>query len=210
MEKHKTEEINGYSDFYNAERFVLFDEGTFWFSDTPHIPASKGWGNIIPRSCTWARLIEKDTQHAFYFFNAHLDHISQGSRKKSVVFLTRRIHLRPYPEPVILTGDFNAREKSTPIQFLQGNIPLKIRTEGFVTNPEPVTDTFRVRYPHQRNVATFHGFRKYFFRFKIDYIFVSPPVRVLDAKIIQLRRKKCYPSDHFPLFTRIELPLLVA
>lgn len=198
------------SIFYNAERFVLFDESTFWFSDTPHIPGSKGWGNIIPRSCTWARLIEKDSSHAFYFYNAHLDHISQRSRKKSVVFLTRRIHLRSYPEPFVLTGDFNAREKSTPIQFLQGNIPLKIRTEGYVTNPEPVIDTFRVQYPRQRNVATFHGFRKYFFRFKIDYIFVSPPVRVLDAKIIQLRRKKCFPSDHFPLLAHIELPLPVA
>ncbi|MEN6319986.1 MAG: endonuclease/exonuclease/phosphatase family protein, partial [Syntrophaceae bacterium] len=169
------------SIFYNAERFVLSDESTFWFSDTPHIPGSKGWGNIIPRSCTWARLIEKNTRYAFYFFNIHLDHLSQRSRKKGVVFLTRFVHSRPYPEPFVLAGDFNAREKSTPIQFLQGKIPLKIRTEGNVTNPEPVIDTFRVRYPNQRNVATFHGFRKYFFRFKIDYIFVSPPVRVLDA-----------------------------
>jgi len=73
--------------FYDAARFVISDEGTFWFSDTPDIPGAKGWGNIIPRTCTWVRLIEKDSQQAFYFYNTHLDHISLRSRKKSVVFL---------------------------------------------------------------------------------------------------------------------------
>jgi endonuclease/exonuclease/phosphatase family metal-dependent hydrolase len=35
--------------FYDANRFVLSEEGTFWLSDEPDIPRSKGWGNIIPR-----------------------------------------------------------------------------------------------------------------------------------------------------------------
>ena len=195
--------------FYNAARFVLSEEGTFWFSDTPDIPGSKGWGNIIPRTCTWARLIEKKSQQAFYFYNTHLDHISQRSRKKSVFFLTQRIHTRPSTDHFILTGDFNARERSAPIQYLKGKIPLKIKTKVKVLNPNPLMDTFRVRYPTQRNTATFHGFRRYFFRFKLDYIFVPSSVRVLDAKIIQLRWKKCYPSDHYPLLTHINIPVNV-
>ena len=191
--------------FYDAERFVPSAGGTFWFSDTPDMPGSKGWGNIIPRTCTWTRLIEKDSEQAFYFYNVHLDHISRRSRKNSVVFLTRFIHTRSSPDPFVLTGDFNAREKSTPIQYLKGKIPLRIKTKESVSNPEPLMDTFRARYPNGRNVATFHGFRRYFFRFKLDYIFVSPSVRVQDAKIIQAQWKKCYPSDHFPLLTHIDL-----
>jgi endonuclease/exonuclease/phosphatase family metal-dependent hydrolase len=196
--------------FYEAVRFFPSAEGTFWFSDTPDIPGSKGWGNIIPRTCTWARLIEKDSGQAFYFYNVHLDHISRRSRKNSVVFLTQFIHTRSPLDPFVLTGDFNAREKSTPIQYLKGKIPLRIKAKGSVLNPEPLMDTFRVRYPNDRKVATFHGFHRYFFPFKLDYIFVPSSVRVQDAKIIQPQWKKCYPSDHFPLFTHIDLSVISA
>jgi endonuclease/exonuclease/phosphatase family metal-dependent hydrolase len=191
--------------FYNADRFVLAGQGTFWLSDTPDIPQSKGWGNILPRTCTWARLIEKESGKAFYFYNTHLDHLSQRSRKKSVILLIQRIHGRPFEDPFVLTGDFNARERSRPVQYLKGNIPLRTKTKNIVLNPIPLVDTFRVRYPDKRNTVTFHGFRKYFFRFRLDYIFVPVSTRVLDAEIIQLQWKKRYPSDHFPLFTCIDL-----
>ena len=194
--------------FYDAVRFVPTAEGTFWFSDTPDIARSKGWGNILPRTCTWVRLIERDSGQAFYFYNVHLDHISQRSRKKSVVFLTQFIYTRSSPDPFVLTGDFNAREKSAPIQYLKGKIPLRIKTKGSVFNLEPLRDTFRARYPKQRNVVSFHGFRRYLFRFKLDYIFVPPSVRVQEAKIIQPQWKKCYPSDHFPLFAHIDLSVI--
>jgi endonuclease/exonuclease/phosphatase family metal-dependent hydrolase len=124
--------------------------------------------------------------------------------------LTKFIHTRPYPDPFVLTGDFNAREKSAPIQYLEGKIPLRIKTKGSVLNPEPLRDIFRVRYPNARNIATFHGFGRYFFRFKLDYIFVPSSVRVQDAKIIQPHRKKSYPSDHFPLFAHIDLSVISA
>jgi endonuclease/exonuclease/phosphatase family metal-dependent hydrolase len=191
--------------FYDALRFVASAGGTFWFSDRPDIPGSKGWGNILPRTCTWTRLIEKDSGQAFYFYNVHMDHISQRSRKKSADLLMKFIHSRSTTDPFILTGDFNAREKSVSIQYLKGKIPLKIKRKASVSNPEPLMDTFRARYPHVRNAATFHGFRRFFFRFKLDYIFVSPSVRVQDAEIIQPQWKKCYPSDHFPLLTHIYL-----
>jgi endonuclease/exonuclease/phosphatase family metal-dependent hydrolase len=194
--------------FYDAVRFFPSAEGTFWFSDTPDIPGSKGWGNIIPRTCTWARLIAKDSGQAFYFYNVHLDHISRRSRKNSVVFLTQFIHTRSFPDPFVLTGDFNAREKSTPIQYLKGKIPLRIKEKENMINPEPLIDTFRVRYPNDRNVVTYHGFRRFFFRFRLDYIFVPSSARVQAAKIIQPRWKKCYPSDHFPLFTKIDISVI--
>ena len=196
--------------FYDAARFIPSEEGTFWFSDTPDIARSRGWGNILPRTCTWVRLIEKDSGRAFYCYNVHLDHISLRSRKNSVVLLTHFIHTRPFPDPFVLTGDFNARERSRSIQYLKGKRPFKIRTKGDVFNSEPLMDTFRVRYPNLRHIATFHGFRKYFFRFRLDYIFVPASVQVLDAKIIQPQWDEYYPSDHFPLLARIDLPAIFA
>ena len=196
--------------FFDAARFSLAEEGTFWLSDTPDIPGSKGWGNILPRTCTWARLVEKDSGQAFYFYNTHLDHLSQRSRKKSVVFLAQRIHARSFPDPFVLMGDFNARERSVPIQFLKGKVHLNTKAKGRRLNPTPLLDTFRLQHPDHRNVATFHGFRRFFFRFRLDYIFVPSSIRVQDAKIIRLRWKKRYPSDHFPLLTRIDIPASVA
>lgn len=160
----------------------------------------------MPRNCTWVRLIEKESGQAFYFYNTHLNHLSQRSRKKGVILLTQRISARSYPDAFVLTGDFNAREKSVPIQYLKGKTFINTKAEGKVENPNPLTDTFRVRYPNHRNAATFHGYRRFFFRFKLDYIFVPSTVCVHDAQIIQLRQKRRYPSDHFPLFSHINLP----
>jgi endonuclease/exonuclease/phosphatase family metal-dependent hydrolase len=196
--------------FFNGARFSLAEEGTFWLSDTPDVPGSKGWGNILPRTCTWVRLVEKDSRQGFYFYNTHLNHISLRSRKKSVVFLAQHIHARSFPDPFVLMGDFNAREGSRPIQFLKGKAHLNTKAKGRGLNPTPLLDTFRLQYPHQRNVVTFHGFRRFFFRFRLDYIFVPSSVRVQDTKIIQLRWKKRYPSDHFPVLTRIDIPVSLA
>jgi len=133
--------------FYKAARFLVSEEGTFWYSETPDNPGSKGWGNIMPRNCTWARLIEKESEQAFYFYNTHLNHLSERSRKKGVILLTRRIHTRTYPDAFVLTGDFNARERSAPIQYLKGQTLINTKAEGKVQNPNPLMDTFRVRYP---------------------------------------------------------------
>jgi endonuclease/exonuclease/phosphatase family metal-dependent hydrolase len=192
--------------FFNETRFSLFEEGTFWLSDTPDVPGSKGWGNILPRTCTWVRLIEKESGQGFYFYNTHLNHISQRSRKKSVVFLAQRIQERAFQDPFVLMGDFNARERSAPIKYLKGKVHLNMKARGGSLNPVPLLDTFRQRYPKRRNVVTFHGFRRFLFRFRLDYIFVPSIFKVHDVKIIQLRWKKCYPSDHFPILTRIEIP----
>ena len=194
--------------FYDAIRFFVSEAGTFWFSTTPDIPRSRGWGNIIPRTCTWARLVERDSGRAFYFYNIHLDHLSRRSRKKSVVLLTRHIQGRRFPDPFILTGDFNAGEENPSIGYLKGGNRLKMEAGLPRFNPVPLKDTLRERYPHPLQTVTYHGYRRYFFRFRFDYIFVPPAVQVQDATIIRLQRRNCFPSDHFPLFSRVVLPVV--
>ena len=191
---------------YDYARFSLAEKGTFWLSDTPDIPGSKGWGNILRRTCSWARLIDRASGQAFYIFNTHLDHLSPRSRKRSVILLTQRIHGRACPEPFVLTGDFNAREGSAPIRYLKGKVRLGTPAGERALNPNPLMDTFRVRHPYHRRAATFHGYRKFFFRFKIDYIFVPPSVHVREARIITMRCSDRYPSDHFPLLSTLWLP----
>ena len=180
---------------FRTSRLRLADAGTFWFSDTPEVPASTSWGNRITRICTWARFIDRDGR-GFYVFNLHLDHESQPSRERSVALLARRIAERAFPaEPVIVTGDFNAGERNAAITSLLA--------------PEAASrlvDTFRVLHPDATDVGTFTGFEFGNSRGeKIDYVLVQPGTEVLSAEIVRASRDNRYPSDHFPVAATVRL-----
>jgi endonuclease/exonuclease/phosphatase family metal-dependent hydrolase len=183
---------------FRQDRFRVAEAGTFWFSDTPSVPASKSWGNNITRICTWARFTDRDGR-AFWHFNVHLDHQSQPSRERSTELLRQRVESRAFPtEPVIITGDFNVGEANPAIVTLTGGL----KREG----SPPFLDTFRVRYPEEREVGTFTGFK-----FgattgeKIDYVLVQPGTDVMHAEIVRTSRDNRYPSDHFPVVARVRL-----
>ena len=182
---------------FRTARLRIADAGTFWFSDTPEVPASTSWGNRITRICTWARLVDRDGR-GFYVFNLHLDHESQPSRERSVGLLGQRIAARAFPAaPVIVTGDFNAGERNAAITAL-------------VSDPDPASrfvDTFRVLHPGAKEVGTFTGFE--YGKTggeKIDYVLVQPGTEVLSAEIVRTSRENRYPSDHFPVAATIRLP----
>src|SRR6188474_1482011 len=108
---------------YRRDRFHVSDAGTFWFSDTPEVVASKSWGNTITRICTWARFVDRGGR-AFWHFNVHLDHLSQPSRERSTALLAQRIsERRNLDEPSIVTGDFNVGEDNPSIATLLGSWP---------------------------------------------------------------------------------------
>ena len=98
---------------YRRDRFRVSDAGTFWFSDTPEVVASRSWGNTITRICTWARFIDRDGR-AFWHFNVHLDHQSQPSRERSCG-AARRAHRarRSSPSPR-LSPAISTSAKRTP------------------------------------------------------------------------------------------------
>ena len=183
---------------FKVGRFRVADAGTFWFSDTPEVPASKSWGNNITRICTWARLIDRDGR-GFYHFNLHLDHESQPSRDRSTALLRQRIEARAFlTDPVVVTGDFNVGERNPALAALV--------SKG---NPaSPFVDTYRVLYPDETVVGTFTGFKMgNTAGEKIDYVLVQPGAEVISAEIIRASRNDRYPSDHFPVAATIRLPV---
>ncbi|HUV66856.1 MAG TPA: endonuclease/exonuclease/phosphatase family protein [Sedimentisphaerales bacterium] len=191
---------------YRADRFGVGEAGTFWLSDTPEVPGSNTWGNACVRICTWARLVENSSGKAFYAFNLHLDHVSQPSREKSAVLLTQRIGSRKLAEPFVLTGDFNTGETNPVIAYLKGQTALAGADGVSAKNPIPLADTFRVLHPDVEDVRTGHAFKGSRQGNKIDYVFVPPGMKVLEAEILYDNVEGRYPSDHFPVVARLVLP----
>lgn len=182
---------------FRRDRFHVSDAGTFWFSDTPSVVASKTWGNQITRICSWARLVDRDGL-GFWHYNVHLDHQSQPSRERSTELLARRIQERGSAEPAIVTGDFNVGED---------NPALRALLAGASDAAAPFVDTFRVRHPDAQAVGTFTGFKIEQTRGpKIDYVLVQPGAEVISAEIIRSSRGGRYPSDHFPVIARVRFP----
>lgn len=176
---------------YRKDRFKVVDSGTFWLSDTPEVPGSKSWGNTITRICTWAVLKETGGR-TVRVYNVHLDHQSQESRLKSAELVLGRIR-QGGTAGVILTGDFNADETNPVIaRILEPSSGL--------------VDTFRAVRTDAKEAGTFNGFGKPGPTGKIDFIFITKGARTLDAGIDRRAKDGRYPSDHFAVWAKVELP----
>lgn len=186
---------------YRKSRFKVDEQGTFWLSDTPDVPGSKGWGNSSSRFCTWAHFVEKETGRGFYYYNTHLDHKSQVSRDRAARLITSRIAERTHKDSFVLTGDLNSREDNPVIQFFKG-AEILVEDQS-CKNPIPMVDSFRVKHGDSAEAGTFNGFDAGREFLKIDYIFTEKPMEIVDAEIITRSVNGHYPSDHFPVTATI-------
>ena len=176
---------------YDTRRFTVDTSGTFWLSDTPEVVASTSWGNSITRICTWTRLINRDSGEALYVYNAHYDHRSQESREKSSELILQRIASRTHDDPVVLMGDFNAGESNPSITSI---------------NDFDLIHAYRALHPDETAVGTFNGFDGASDGEMIDHIFVSPGLKTIAADIDRSNDNARYPSDHFPVWAKLQLP----
>jgi endonuclease/exonuclease/phosphatase family metal-dependent hydrolase len=169
---------------YDRTRFDLLAAETFWLSDTPEVRASKSWGNNITRICTWARLLERETNRAIVVMNTHWDHQSQPSRIESGRLIAERVKQFDTTEPLVVMGDFNVGPDDPAREPL---VKLGLR------------DSFVDLHPHQAHEGTFHAFTGKATSDKIDAILVSQQWQVTSAEIIRTQRNGVFLSDHFPV-----------
>jgi len=175
---------------YRAAAFDVLENGTFWFSETPDVPSiANYWGAALPRICSWARFMEKETGRTFYVYNVHFSSRSREAREKSAALLSDRITAREHEDPVIVTGDFNAGEGSA----VMGTLLVGLK------------DSFRVLHPDEVGVGTFNGFRGTTTGDKIDAVLISGEWDVLSAAILRTSQSGKYPSDHFPVVATLRL-----
>jgi endonuclease/exonuclease/phosphatase family metal-dependent hydrolase len=192
---------------YRAERLTLVESGTFWLSPTPEVPGSVGWGNHVPRICTWARFEDRRSGRRFYAFNSHFDHESAPARARAAEAIAARIAARPHPEPVFMMGDFNATEDDDVVRYLIGTAARPRSGDDFSPPSPALADTYRVVHPTGA-AGTFNGWGQDTSQKKIDYILAAPPpaTEVRTAVIDRATPGGRFPSDHFPLTVHLRVP----
>jgi endonuclease/exonuclease/phosphatase family metal-dependent hydrolase len=179
--------------FYRTSRFNRLDSGTFWYSDTPNKPGSRGWGNIFPRICSWVWLADKQTGKNFYVYNMHLDVFSQNSREKSIALLASRISLRKTRDPYIVMGDMNMKASNPAMAYLDltgclSALPGTALADALANGSD---------------IGTRHEFMGSCPR--IDQIRVSKGVFASDLVVDRRKADGRYPSDHYPVTARVFL-----
>ncbi|MDR3198121.1 MAG: endonuclease/exonuclease/phosphatase family protein [Planctomycetaceae bacterium] len=194
--------------FWKKDRWEIDpnDSGTFWLSGTPEIPGSNDWveKNKGGERCVTYGLFHEigsngRTGKKVYFFNTHLNVFVEIARLRSAVLIMERIKNRKAKDaPVIVTGDFNALQDSPLIAYMRGK-PLEFDGQTF-TPSLPLIETFKTVYPNSPELGTTHGYSgKISWDKKIDFIFTSPPLKPIGAKIILTQKDGLYPSDHLPV-----------
>ena len=182
---------------YRTDRVALLDQGTFWLSPTPEVPGSKGWDTAIERVATWARFRDRRTGCAFLHLNTHFDHVGEQARQESARLIRRRLRSLAAGLPVVLTGDLNADPRSAPYRILTRDT---LGADALA----PLADAFeRSATGHYGPTSSWTAFKAIEPGRRIDYVLVSPAVRVLAHGILPDSWDGRFPSDHLPVLARL-------
>ena len=183
--------------FYRKDRFALLQLENFWLSETPDEPGSMGWDARITRMATRVRLYDRQTGRRFTLVNTHFDHVGEQAREQSVGVVVRNLSQCPPPpdEPVLLIGDFNAAAgQSAPY--------TAAISAGF-------QDAWVQAAERKGPSITFNGFKPVDpgADNRIDWILYRGNIEPLVCETVDRSENGRFPSDHFPVFARIEFPL---
>lgn len=174
--------------FYRKDLYTLINKGSFWLSETPDV-MSIDWDSACYRICSYVILCDNATSKQFVVFNTHLDHVSNEARIKGIgVVLDKIKAFGGYP--AILMGDFNAKENSA---------TYKAATKNFDD----------VKYKVQNDFVghcTYQNWGEELDYPTIDFFMISKTGFAVDSyEVITTLYDGVYPSDHFPIVTKLTL-----
>lgn len=170
------------------KRFAITAEKTLWLSPTPE-QVSRGWDAAFNRTVTVLTLRSRTSGKRWQFLNTHFDHEGQVARAQSAMQIAALVKPMLGQTPVVMVGDLNGTQSF----------------EGYATLTAVLRDAAKVSAtPHTGGDITFNGFGKDLQPGNtIDYVLVSPEVSVQNHRVITDRYEGLYPSDHFPLASRL-------
>jgi endonuclease/exonuclease/phosphatase family metal-dependent hydrolase len=183
--------------FYKYERFKLLNSGTNWYSGTPNIPGSKGYGNFIPRVFSWVILEDKEFKYKLLVINTHLDVLNPDSRILSIQQMANCLKDFEFDyDLLLLAGDFNTVKSEKHI------------LDNFAKVGIYFVDSIRWGNSVMKNKGTFNGFHGDLGR-RIDYILYSDKKGIIDSGEYKVIDEKSnlneFLSDHFAVSLKLVL-----
>ncbi len=77
--------------FIRKNAFAAAEKESFMLSQTPDVPASKGWDAACERICSYVLLCSPDGgQPLLHVFNTHLDHVSAYARAQGLRLIAQK------------------------------------------------------------------------------------------------------------------------
>jgi endonuclease/exonuclease/phosphatase family metal-dependent hydrolase len=192
------ESMNGESCniFYDAAKYTLIEQGTFWHSDTPDQPASITWGNTLPRITTWGILEPRQKAKQFLIMNTHF------SGEEPYVSNTANLNMLKWREisgskPTIFMGDYNLAPESDAHELFCGKTGTPDIRGNFV-------DCWQACGKSEANAGTSNNFTGVKNKTRIDWILATPEFDVNNINVIYYNENGRYPSDHYPVIAELK------
>ncbi|GLB52716.1 endonuclease [Neptunitalea chrysea] len=171
--------------FYDTTKVEVLKSNTFWLSPTPEKP-SKGWDAALNRICTYGLFKNKKTNKQFYVFNAHFDHVGVQARAEAAKLMLKKLkEFNKNNVPAFVTGDFNLTPETMPIQIFSKE--LHDSYTHCTTKPYGPVGTWN-GYNFMKQPVN-----------RIDYVFTTSNMKVINYRVIADFYNFKYPSDHLPV-----------
>jgi len=175
--------------FYRKDRIKLLGWGSFWFSETPDVPASKSWDAHTSRFCVWAKFRDRRTGRVFFEFNCHFDHKGELARQKSAETVIAKVSEIAGNRPFFINGDLNTVQ-GTPAYCT------------FVMSGKVLDAYFCAKTKENSDIASWNNWkpaRTVSIPENFDHLFISTGTKAVSWKLITKKYDGMYPSDHFPI-----------
>ncbi|KAL0933895.1 endonuclease exonuclease phosphatase family protein [Colletotrichum truncatum] len=107
---------------YQPGAWNLVENRTYWLSETPDVPGSKGWDAALPRIVTVASFTHVQSGLPLVYMCTHFDHQGQTARERSAELLVKLAKewesVEAEKTPVFLGGDLNIQPDNPAYQTL--------------------------------------------------------------------------------------------
>jgi endonuclease/exonuclease/phosphatase family metal-dependent hydrolase len=170
--------------FYDSTKWDKIDHATIWLSETPN-EVSMGWDAACNRLVTFGFFKNKTTNDTIAVYNTHFDHKGDIARQESVKTLKEFVSKTSQGKPHVILGDFNM----TPTTSMYRSMISDFRDARIAAN-----------HHFEEHVGTYNGFKlNGRYKRRIDYVFISDDLQVLQYDCPDLRLDGRHLSDHFPV-----------
>jgi endonuclease/exonuclease/phosphatase family metal-dependent hydrolase len=173
--------------YFNRQRFTEIGGDTFWLEEPIDQPGASS-ALDAKRICTWVRLRDQASGRTLRVYNAHL-YLWEAPRLKAARLITVHIAAGDRADAVLLTADFNASPSAPSRQLFTGT------ESGLADSAE--------RAEKPTGWPTFHLYG--IGLWCIDGILVDSKWDVHDHRILDVKPKNVFPSDHFALLADLAL-----